>query len=48
MQHHGKRRMIRAALGAGLLGLAGATAAHSDKAHTKQKAAAEGKKDETA
>ena len=47
MQHHGKRRMIRAALGAGLLGLAGATSAHSDKAHTKKKAAAAVKKEQT-
>jgi len=47
MQHHGKRRMIRAALGAGLLGLAGATSAHGDKAHTKKKTAAVVKKEQT-
>ena len=47
MQHHGKRRMIRAALGAGLLGLAGATSAHRDKAHPREKAAAAGTKEPT-
>ena len=47
MQHHGKRRMIRAALGAGLPGLAGATSAHRDEAHTTKKAAAAGKKAQT-
>ena len=47
MKHHSKRRMIRAALGAGLLGLAGAASAHDDKTHAKKKAGA-AKKEQTA